>query len=581
MIGLDTETQDGKMILACDSTGRAYEPNERAIRGGGGFSFFMQWLQSHESYVCWNLRFDAQAIFALLSRLECWELARFGKCCHEGTDIEWIDGKRVIFKQGSVEVSLYDAYQFYHCGLEKASKEYLGESKLDSGLDKENMGYELRMKRKHVIEYCIDDAKKALKLWNIVEDGLKKVGCPTANPISPAFLAAKYFLRKKDRLGEGINAIAENAYFGGRIECYQRGYFEKLYCYDIHSAYPYQFAFLPEMGSLDLVTGRLNPIGAVLGIYLVELSGSDRRWPVWYRGKYMYPLFDRPTKLWVDLKNFPWVEYNAGEAEVLDSYQWFPGRREMKLPFCKAVHDLYKLRKSSPSLNLACKLLLNGVYGKLASFHDGYEEVFDVLQADLIENGRFLKKFSERAYHQNMVYAAHITGGCRAMIGEALDLADPDSVVLISTDGIYTTKPIPELQEGSQLGQWGYEVKENVIVVGCGVYEHLTPEYLAGEKDARPKTTFRGFRTNESIWESCHRETRKEPSVIPISCSVPGTMLYALKTGGDINYIGKWERELNLNFDSKRKWPHPLTKQFICEKKHQKSSPYKISELEA
>lgn len=575
MIGLDTETQDGRCILIC---------TPENFHLAGGFSGIVNWLLKQGSeFIAWNLTYDAQAIFSWLEPRQQWELARLGTTGVRGYYhsrapsggeflVQWIPGKELYVKRGRYgkHLRIFDAYQFYGASLEVASQKYFGEGKQKlAGIDIENMAQALRERKEDVIRYCQQDARLAQILWERVQSPLEEIGAKTDRPLSPAYIAGHFFMRKHKRPSKKINDVFRRCYHGGRVELLRRGTFQDVSYYDINSAYPYWAAQLPDMRDLQVVIGSTPSADAVMGAYHVAISAdaSHHIGPVPVpHGVLVYPVGTFRT--WVDRYTLESLEAQEYLADVSECVEFHP-RPHISAPRLAfpAIPEMYALRKSRPELNLAIKLLLNGLYGKTAQTTHLWKIVHTLEECDLEEEGEYLQSVHRPGWYQNFAYASHITGGSRMQLYRAM-LQRPESTIMAATDAIWTEFPI-DLPLGQGLGEWKYEKISRMLAIMCGVYAEL----LAGKNNWR--SWFRGFRTKESLITALRLDPEK--SSLEVTCQLPITMLWSLKHDMPINLIDTYERQLNLNSDGKRYWPENLCANQLLSG-NQSSEPYLVEE---
>lgn len=554
MIGLDTETQDGKCVLIC-SPNTSFEPwswesicdylFDLVLPGTTGFMFY-------------NLTFDAQAMFCHLDEDTQWRLARLNKWEKKPYKVIWIPGKELTIWRDKKRVKLYDCWQYFRMGLDKAAKKYLGVGKLPLlDIDITRIAEALAGPHKTaVIDYCQRDALLCEQLWDLVESGLHSVDAETRRPISPAYLAGRFFLRKHKRPDARTNAVFHKSYFGGRIEMFQRGTCENLVAYDINSAYPTQAAKLPHAADLTQVIGRTPHADAVLGSYYVKIKTDPSTHvgpvPVKNHGTLIYPTGE--FFAWVDLATLRMLEKQGWLQDVLEAFEFHPKTHisEPRLMFPR-IPELYKLRKSSTSLDVALKWLLNGLYGKTAQNDRTWVMVDELLDADMIERGYYLALDEKAGWHQDYPYASAITGGARMQLLEAM-LIRPYDVVHVATDSVWSREKL-DLDIGGALGQWGAVDIDAIMTIMCGVYWYHYTDPDTGEGKA--KSRFRGFSAGTDLRELII-SVASDTTHVGVDCNLPLSMLWSLRTRTPINKIGTWMRELDLNGDNKRIWPNPV-----------------------
>lgn len=250
-----------------------------------------------------------------------------------------------------------------------------------------------------------------------------------------------------------IQEIAEKAFFGGRTEISCIGPVAgPVYGYDINSAYPTAVSRLPEIRDKEWKrTKRYKPDH--WGFYKVRWK--QKRTDPWglfpIRGA-MLPTGRRSVSLLYPTDGEGWfhshevaaaLEVNPAAVTVLDGYVIEPTGQ----PFAW-IHDVATMRleyKAKGDMkNFPLKVGLNSIYGKLAQ-HSGTHPL------------------------QCITYAAAVTAWTR---GELLKAAYSrgHSVILLATDGILSTEPLPELPIGSTLGTWERDEYESAWMLQAGVY---------------------------------------------------------------------------------------------------------------
>jgi hypothetical protein len=247
-----------------------------------------------------------------------------------------------------------------------------------------------------------------------------------------------------------LEAFANMAYYGGRFEITRTGAInEKVYEYDIGSAYPDAMRFLPclmhgrwefvnriKSGQHSLYVSACQwrfdyaTSSASLGPFPVRSKGGHLYWPAEGNGIYWSPEIETAEKLGfeVTLKN-GWIYHRECDCRQFD---W--------------IEPLYEYRRSigSHGPGYPIKLGSNSLYGKLAQRKG---------------NGSY----------NNMVWAGLITAFTRAKLNRAIALA-PDRIVMLATDGVYSLDPLPDLDLGEKLGQWQMSELNGLFIVQPGLY---------------------------------------------------------------------------------------------------------------
>jgi DNA polymerase type B, organellar and viral len=252
--------------------------------------------------------------------------------------------------------------------------------------------------------------------------------------------------------------LANETYYGGRFEIQYVGHVPgPVYESDISSAYPDAMRSCPcpfhsrwrpfknEPPDVEHYMARItfhHPRSMPLCSFPVRQKGA-LSWPRQAQGAY-----------WS-------VEIEAGIRAGSDIVEWKGGyfceRRCDCRPF-DWVNEVYETRKSlgKQTKGYPLKVGIAALYGKLAQRLGA-------------------------APWRDLIAASYITAATRAKLIDAY-AADPHSIIMLATDGIFSRKPLSSLVYGSALGQW--EAKERptgLFVVQPGVY-------WSPGSDAIPKT---------------------------------------------------------------------------------------------
>lgn len=320
-----------------------------------------------------------------------------------------------------------------------------------------------------------------------------------------------------------LRRAAAHAYFGGRIELVQYGRAERLFAYDVRSAYPAAMASLADWSQGRWAwRGRWKRQPSSVpehSLCLVRWSTDERSaWgPLPFRELWGGVKFPPDGEVWA------WgPEVNAalrrGDTRLAVLGMWEHLPDEPTSPFAW-VADMYqqraRMKAAGDHAEKVLKLGLNSLYGKLAQ-RLGYQP----------GTGRMPK------FH-SMMYAGYITSWTRAKLAE-LASAAPESIVFFATDGVLSTEALPA-EVGTELGRWEHEVHDEAVCVQSGVYflrqgedwlhryrgwgsGVLEPEAIVAAWDRGdqsitvPVTRFvgmgRALASDWSLWRTWHTEDR-------------------------------------------------------------------------
>lgn len=333
-------------------------------------------------------------------------------------------------------------------------------------------------------------------------------------------------------------AYANMAYYGGRFEISRTGMInEKVYEYDIRSAYPDAMRFLPclehgrwhqakgsELASSDLHVAGVNfnhadhGAGFMCGLPVRSPEGH-LYWPLQGSGVYWSHEIRSAQKLGAK------ITYKAG---------WIYEKQCDCHPF-DWVEPLFDYRRSigSKGPGYPIKLAINSLYGKLA------------------------QRKGAGAY-ANMIWAGLITALTRAKINSAI-AANPGRIIMAATDAVYSLDPL-ELDEGEGLGQWEGEILDGLFIVQPGLY--WCPEKRKRKSRGLPGKFFEEQgRTERFENEWSEFQYRAQPDIIDgfefPSIPVPLTNFIGLKLALSRNRpesAGRWVAEQrNISFDYRNK----------------------------
>jgi hypothetical protein len=308
-----------------------------------------------------------------------------------------------------------------------------------------------------------------------------------------------------------VETMAIEAYYGGRFEISGTGIkLGPIYEYDINSAYPAGMAELPcplhtrwhrvtkrpSDGSLYIADISFeHPPNALWAGFPVRTRDHHLHWPLKGSGVYWSVEIEAARKLG------PRVQYKtiwaAEKCCDCEPFEWVP-----------ALYD-YRKRIGKGTKGYPIQLGLNALYGKLA------------------------QRKGARTW-QDPVAAGLITAITRAKLIEAVAL-DPEAVVMLATDGVYSTRPL-KLDIGDALGSW--ELKERtgrMFIIQPGLY--LFPDEnnadAAFKTRGIPKSVVQQNKANFiETWRGWVNYVQASYSFIPPEAETAFTMLTGMPVFG-------------------------------------------------
>lgn len=536
-----------------------------------------------DSYVCWNLTFDAQAIFhdeflpyPLLERVAIEKSADWN-----GYHFEYIPTKEFSCFKGGRGFHLYDVRQFYNMSLREAAARYLPTERKGDVPKKWYTEIDRCLKdRRHVriVDYARRDVKVTWMLWDYLRQNFERMGIVPDKWISPASLSVQFFKKELETIPEfsvDVQQAFERSFYGGRIEVNRLGKIGQGWLYDLHSAYPAQMALLPKLEKKNLTevwseAGEwvYNP-ATLFGAYYVEVEvPTDERWgpvAVEQKGDLIYPVGKFRT--WMGRQALQEIRgagfrHTVLKATEIDAIEKPTARLFPQIP------ALY-LERKNPQISLAVKLVLNSLYGKLcerrrdmvinpvtrAQWH-GFQKV-------RVKNGW--------GRHTCFPLAAAITEGTRMEVWRVLRMGGEQAIMAMTDSVLLDFKP--KGLDGPGLGEWGEKtvVKEGVIL-GPG-------RYWLDTTDGKSEWALRGFNPSENNFLRMKRSKRKTVSIFDLRAK---TLMEWTKQGGqsDLNVLASTVLQLGVE-DTKRWWPEKLARVSDAWRKTIHGQPWIIYQREA
>jgi len=422
-------------------------------------------------------------------------------------------------------------------------------------------------------EYNRQECIMLARVMSLFADKLQQAGIPTLRAWQgPGVIAAALFnkhgLPKRPAPGKtsvrgtelligrqwpDVISFANRSYYGGRFEpCIIGEIYNKVYQYDIRSAYAAMYKHLPCLvhGKWKQTNSpKLYNVGFAhirfqhrddinLGSFPVRLRTGAIQFPI--QGEGVYTHYEIMAAL---------TSGNIGITDI----EFLGGWEYVKACDCVWMHfaeKLYKARqrvaKSDPNLGRVFKLALASMYGKLA------QSIGDPV-------------------YSNPVWASLITGYVRAqLLSAALRVNKGEGVIMLATDGIFTLDEIPDLEIGTDLGQWEViEHDRGMMVIQSGVYlihgedgdkiksRGVPMKSLADQTPAFRREWTHFLETNidpAAAWTRWE-DGKYEPDLI----TVTRNMFYGLRLAKHLNkpeLAGTWDyhytRKVGFNWRTKR-----------------------------
>ena len=483
--GLDTETYQGYCRLIADDEGNYKEVDN--------LSEILQFLTRHrfKARFNWffNIKYDFEAIIKYLDDTDLYNLYHNGNVKYSYFKIKYIDKKFFSITDNHKQTnSFFDMFSFVESSLNAASKTYLQDEKLDT-IDSSRLNTDWSYwenNREDIIRYCIKDANLTKRLadyfWRLME---KNLNFHPTKPFSKGRVSEEYFLKTCyiptiENIPKEVLHYAYNNFSGGRFEILQRGYFSKVYTYDISSAYPDKMRKLYDYSLVKWFRTDEYDEESDIGFYhcIVEcLETNFSPFMVVKCGLNLYPngkfyQYLNSKEIAFIKKHFPNIKIT-----VLKGYEGDLLREE--LPLKEEIERLYewKSREKDPDIKYCVKILLNSLYGK-------------TIQKIAGKTGKLF----------NPIWATLITSETRLQLLEQA-LNAPDDIINFSTDGIGSTTPLPASPR-PKLGDFSQEFCGQGVFIMSDIYTlwQDTPDYSdikSGYElpNIKMKNKMRGFKT--------------------------------------------------------------------------------------
>ena len=555
IIGYDTETYKGSCkLLACSKGKYIFNPTfEQCIKflfylanKSGIYRFFFNIDFDFTSILkLWKSKFNICFVNNRIKKKIAW-LKDGIEVKYKDYKIKWLKGRMLIIKHiyRKKSVIFTDIFNFFHTSLNKSATKYLTDVKIDD-IDGNKLNNSLdywKKREKDIIKYCIQDCKLTEKLGKVLIDTIIKCNIPL-----PRYLVSSASLSKQDfrkncymtsinQVPKKILQIAYNCYYGGRFEILKRGFFKKVYLYDINSQYP---TFIKEMPNLrDGVWKKTKyiPNRPCMAYYLVKVDIPNHykipTVPIHHKGVNKFP--NGKIKKWMTWYDLDLIRNFI--VKVYDGYRFLKSNKFK--PFEKRINELYEQKAKLKGIfelgyNIT-KLDMNAVYGCFIETHKNYDKKGNY---DLTSGILF-----------NSVYASQITAFGRWSVLKDIPKKLYKHILAIHTDSIISDIPLDKyLKIDDKLGNWNKESKDNSkgIILNTGMYQIGSIVKTRGIPKKFIKNWLR-FCLENNIY------IKKKFKIKHMRKLAEG--LIRDKSLINVNTITDQEKSVNCNSDTKRDW---------------------------
>jgi len=347
VLGFDSESHNGYCKLLCDSRG------------------YYEWVESFQDIVSfltrkslqgkanffWNLKYDAETFIKYLGAEVCKELLKGRTVKVDGVKVTYLRYKLFKLQKCHKVWKFYDLANFFdHDRLSSASLEYLGEAKQEIS----DLQEKVAQKSNEVISYCKRDAELTQRLGEFMVQAFQRLGVKPKNFYSPASIAERLmkqncFIPTVQKIPGGALEYAYKSYRGGWIEALKKGYFEKVYLYDLNGAYLAEIKNLPSLRHGFWVKRNEPPRRALWGFVRCRVKMKQMKHlthPIAYKYK---SLNFYPFGMWDCYLEWKEVEFlrekGIADVEIYDG--WFFLAWEPDFPFEGLVEDIWEHRRTA------------------------------------------------------------------------------------------------------------------------------------------------------------------------------------------------------------------------------------------
>lgn len=340
----------------------------------------------------------------------------------------------------------------------------------------------------HFVEYAEQDAIIQLELTKKIHSYASEGNVKTC--LTPAQLAGRVFQKTylKDRLflpNHRLLTLIARAYHGAQFTAFGRGFFEKVYYYDINSLYPYAAINTPlNFSNSELTKMSLEDVeNGMVGFVAAKFRFRDSEG---YPNLPQYRLIRGFRKMVFPLEGYTYTTSEEVKAALKKNveivgwkgYGWHPKEQDIHHALASFMQDIYDKKATLDEredldpeefdLRQYYKLLLNSLIGKFCQRNRLWPSGKE------IAGGLFKPDFG-----------ALILSKSRVVIN---DLISKHGAIYSDTDALMTKK---KLETGTGIGQLKNELGKNKRGDLVSIRSKL---YFVTEDDHVLKCARHGFR---------------------------------------------------------------------------------------
>jgi hypothetical protein len=403
---------------------------------------------------------DNAALYTLFRpELRARQAGGFERVVFERYQIHWLAGAMWLRDDQGRKVTVWDLGKYYQGPFVNAIKDWKIRPDVQgeiAAMKKRRSVFTWR-EIKRIRKYCLNECEALAELATKIEQAHTDADLKPRGWFGPGSTAGVLLNRHNIQERRGIlpPIMVEPvacAFFGGRAEISTNGRVEgPIHSYDISSAYPYHASQLPclEHGRWERVTRERAIMGkgvvhALVHGHVHHAPGAWGPLPVRLaNATIVFPRSGASGFWWRDewqAAREGWKGLKFDHAYVL--------RRECNCNPFSFIPEMFARRLivgKETGEGKILKLALNSLYGKLA-------------------------QTIGKAQYASRVWAGMITSGTRAQVLRLmLRHKALDSVLMIATDGLFSTEP-HEVNKEIVLGGWEHAQHESITLVRPGIY---------------------------------------------------------------------------------------------------------------
>ena len=602
VLGFDTETYNGKVTLISDSKGRY-----KIIKDLDDLFNFLLYDDYRKTLnFFFNLEYDTNAIIKFLEEKYIKQLIFYNECVIKTSrgliKIEIIPKKCLKIKRiklmnesgkfkwrGKSVIKFFDISTFYKLGtLENTYDKVItqnGGKPFKKTISAEN-GFPLHKITQEVIDYCVNDSIACMELAKNFVDmtyEIVKINNFYSQASIGKALMKKHLNKSYIFIPNELQKFALKSYSGGRFEVIKRGYFDKLYMYDINSAYPYVISDLIEANGNIRVNKEFMEDSTysyfLCNFNIDECIISPLKYYIKGIHGLVYP-YGKFNEIYLSKEEFKLIDSLGIDLNIKKAVHLFNERENKPFEWIKEIYDLrQKYKDNKNKLEYILKIAMNSIYGcmiqtnlkydrknpkEIDNFMDNLKEIIfcsecgyeDNLTDDIIcpKCGEQLSlMFRVGEYHGgqffNPVYGSTITANTRVkLFQDSLHKNKLEkNILMYATDSITFDKKIKHLDIDKGLGNYSESNKMEGLILGSGLYGFYDKDFIV-------KNNKFGSRSFGKIDIVNVAKEHKNDNSFKYNYRKVKKLKESKKDFTEINKFSDMEKELNINFDKRRAW---------------------------